>query len=197
MTVPDSALDLLWRSARSQNGWLTTPVTDDQLRAVYDLTKWGPTSVNCQPQRIVFVRSDAGKARLRPALAAGNVDKTMSAPVVAILGYDRAFYDRLPALFPHNQTARSWFAGPDKVRHAEETAFRNATLQAGYFMLAARALGLDCGPMSGFDTTMVDAEFFAGTSVKSNMLCGLGYGDPAKIFPRSPRLSFDEACTLA
>jgi 3-hydroxypropanoate dehydrogenase len=194
--IPETALDTIWRSGRSQNGWLNKPVADAELTAVYDLTKWGPTSVNCQPMRIVFIRSDAARARLKPLLAPGNVDKTMAAPVVALLGYDLAFYEQLPSQFPHNLTVKSWFEGPDKAAHAETTAFRNATLQGGYFILAARACGLDCCPMSGFDNAKADAEFFAGTKVKSNFLCGLGHGDTSKLFPRSPRLAFNEACKV-
>jgi 3-hydroxypropanoate dehydrogenase len=163
-------------------------------RALYDLLKWGPTSANCSPARIVFVRSREGKERLRPALSAGNVDKTMAAPVTAIIGHDLRFHDQLPRLFPHTD-ARSWFAGKDEL--IRTTAFRNGTLQGAYLIVAARSLGLDCGPMSGFDNARVDAEFFPGGTVKSNFLCNLGYGDPAKLHPRSPRLAFDEACRLA
>jgi 3-hydroxypropanoate dehydrogenase len=196
LPVPDHALDQIWRAGRSHNGWLDQPVTDAELHALYDLTKWGPTSVNCQPMRIVFIRSAAAKARLKPILAPSNADKSMAAPVVALLGYDLDFYQQLPAQFPHNQGVKGWFEGAEKSAHAETTAFRNATLQGGYFILAARALGLDCGPMSGFDNAKADAEFFAGTRIKSNFLCNLGHGDTAKLFPRSPRLTFAEACTL-
>lgn len=195
--LDDMALDLLFRSARTQNGWLDRPVGDDQLRRLYDLMKWGPTSANCQPQRIVFVRTPEGKARLRPALSEGNRDKTMAAPVCAILAVDTRFYEHLPRQFPHNQDAINWFSGPGKEKVGESTAFRNATLQGGYLILAARAVGLDCGPMSGFDQAAVDAAFFPDGRFKSNFLCGLGHGDPSKIFARSPRLAFDEACTLA
>lgn len=191
--MPDATLDVLWRTARTQNGWLDTPVDDATLRAVYDLAKMAPTSANCQPMRIVFVRSAAEKERLRPTLAPGNVDKTMTAPVVAILGFDLEFHEHLPRLFPHTD-ARAWFTG--KPAYIETTAFRNASMQAGYFILAARACGLDCGPMSGFDNAQVDAAFFAGTAVKSNLLCALGHGDPAKVFPRSPRFDFDEICNI-
>jgi 3-hydroxypropanoate dehydrogenase len=173
---------------------LPKPVTDETLRRLYDLMKWGPTSANCSPARILFLRSPEAKERLLPALGGGNRDKTMAAPVTAILGYDLDFYERLPRLFPHDQTARSWFAGKPEVIRA--TAFRNGTLQGAYMMIAARAVGLDCGPMSGFDNAKVDAEFFAGSSVMSNFLCNLGYGDPQGLFPRSPRLPFDEACTI-
>jgi 3-hydroxypropanoate dehydrogenase len=192
-TLAATALDVLFNTARTQNGWLPTPVADTALRQIYDLVKMAPTSANCQPMRIVFLRTDAAKARLKPLLAAGNIDKTLTAPVVAILGFDLAFYELLPRLFPHTD-ARAWFVG--KPAHIEATAFRNASMQAGYFLLAARAVGLDCGPMSGFDNAGVDREFFAGTTVKSNLLCALGHGDPTKVFPRSPRLAFDEACKL-
>lgn len=192
-TLDSAALDQLFRTARTHNGWLAQPVTDDELRSVYELMKWGPTSANCSPARLVFLRTPQAKARLKPALSAGNLDKTMAAPVTVIVAQDMAFYDKLPQLFPHAD-ARSWFAGKPDVIAA--TAFRNSSLQGAYFMLAARSLGLDCGPMSGFDAARVDAEFFAGTEVKTNFLCNLGHGDPAKLFPRSPRLGFDEACTL-
>ena len=189
----DRSLDIMFRAARTQNGWLPDPVTDEQLRRLYELVKMGPTSANCQPMRVVFVRSAEGKARLQPALAPGNLDKTMAAPVVAIIGHDLEFYEHLPRTFPHAD-AKSWFVG--KPAHIETTAFRNGTLQGGYFILAARAVGLDCGPMSGFDNAKVDAEFFAGTRVRSNFLCSLGHGDPSKVFPRSPRLTFDEVCRI-
>jgi 3-hydroxypropanoate dehydrogenase len=190
-------LDKVFRTARSQNGWLAEPVSDDKLREIYELMKWGPTSVNCSPARIVFVRTAEAKVKLKEALAPGNIDKSMNAPVVAIVGYDTRFYEKLPSLFPHNPAVKAWFEGAEKAGFAETTAFRNGTLQGGYLIAAARAVGLDCGPMSGFDNAKVDAAFFAGTSIKSNFICGLGHGDPAKIFPRSPRLSFEEACTLA
>jgi len=192
--IDEAGLDLLFRTARTQNGWLPKPVGEAQLREVYDLMKMGPTSANCSPLRIVFVRSKEGRRRLAPALSPGNVDKVMAAPVTAILGHDLAFYEHLPRLFPHNPTARSWFEGKP---HAEATAFRNSTLQGAYFMLAARAVGLDCGPMSGFDAAKVDAEFFPGGRVRTNFLCSIGHGDPAKLFDRSPRFAFDEACSLA
>ena len=192
--IDEAGLDLLFRTARTQNGWLPKPVGEAQLREVYDLMKMGPTSANCLPLRIVFVRSKEGRRRLAPALSPGNVDKVMAAPVTAILGHDLAFYEHLPRLFPHNPTARSWFEGKP---HAEATAFRNSTLQGAYFMLAARAVGLDCGPMSGFDAAKVDAEFFPGGRVRTNFLCSIGHGDPAKLFDRSPRFAFEEACSLA
>lgn len=194
MRIDDAGLDLLFRTARTQNGWLPRPVPEALLREVYDLAKMGPTSANCSPLRVVFVASEEGRQKLAPALSAGNLDKTMQAPVTAILGYDLAFYEHLPRLFPHNQTARGWFEGKP---HAEATAFRNSTLQAAYFMLAARALGLDCGPMSGFDAGKVDAAFFPEGRVKTNFICALGYGDPAKIFARSPRFAFEEVCRIA
>jgi 3-hydroxypropanoate dehydrogenase len=194
MILSEPALDVVFRNARTHTHWLERPVDDDTLRALYDLLKWGPTSANCSPARIVFVRSREGKERLRPALSAGNVDKTMAAPATAIIGHDLRFHDRLPRLFPHTD-ARSWFAGKDEL--IRTTAFRNGTLQGAYLIVAARSLGLDCGPMSGFDNARVDAEFFPGGTVKSNFLCNLGYGDPAKLRPRSPRLAFDEACRLA
>jgi len=192
--ISDAALDTLFRSARSHNGWLPRPVADATLHALHELVKWGPTSANCSPMRIVFVRSAQGRERLRPWLAPGNVDKTMGAPVTAIIGYDLAFHERLPRLFPHRPELRHGFEGPDNAAHAERTAFRNGSLQAGYFILAARALGLDCGPMSGFDAEGVDRTFWAGTAVRTNLLCNLGHGDPAKLFDRHPRLGFDEAC---
>ena len=194
MQLDDQALDQLFRSARSQNGWTSQPVSDDELRALYDLMKWGPTSANQSPARILFLRSAGAKERARPHLLPSNVEKSLTAPVLAIIGYDLAFYEHLPRLFPHNPGAKEWFAGEDKKEVAATSAFRNGTLQGGYFILAARALGLDCGPMSGFDNDGVDREFFAGTTVKSNFLCGIGHGDPAKVYSRSPRFAFEEVC---
>jgi 3-hydroxypropanoate dehydrogenase len=194
MVMNDDGLDLIFRKARTHTHWLDKPVDDALLRQAYDLARLGPTSANMSPMRIVFAKSREAKERLRPALAAGNVDKTMAAPVTAIIGMDIHFYEQLPRLYPHAD-ARAWFKDlPDDV--LEYMALRNSSLQGGYFILAARALGLDCGPMSGFDNAKVDAEFFAGTTVKSNFLCNLGYGDPAKLYPRSPRLDFDEACRI-
>lgn len=199
-TLPSQGLDLLFRNARSQNGWLDKAVDDDTLRAIYDLVRWGPTSTNGCPARIVFLRSAEAKARLLPALAAGNVEKTLSAPVTAIIGYDADFHEQLPRLFPHNPGMRDWYAAQPQV--IDVAALRNSSLQGGYFILAARALGLDCGPMSGFDHERVDAEFFGSASsfpdqrVKTNFLCNIGYGDPSKLFPRSPRLDFEESCAL-
>jgi 3-hydroxypropanoate dehydrogenase len=192
--MSDDGLDLIFRKARTHNGWLAKPVEETLLRQVYDLAKMGPTSANMCPLRIVFVKSREAKERLKPALQLGNVDKTMAAPVTAILGMDVHFFEQLPKLFPHAD-AKAWFKDlPENV--LEYTALRNSSLQGAYFMLAARALGLDCGPMSGFDNAKVDEAFFAGTTVKSNFLCNLGYGDPSKLFPRSPRLDFDEACKM-
>ncbi|MDJ0946221.1 MAG: malonic semialdehyde reductase [Kiloniellales bacterium] len=189
----DAGLDLLFREARTQNGWADGDVSDVLLQAVFDLAKMGPTSANCSPLRIVYVRTEAAKEKLRPALIEGNVEKTMAAPVTAILGHDLEFYEHLPKLFPHTD-ARSWFLGNDEL--IEATAFRNGSLQGAYFILAARALGLDCGPMSGFDNAMVDQAFFPDGKVRSNFLCNLGYGDPSKLFPRSPRFDFDEVCKI-
>ena len=187
------ALDILFRKARTHNAWLDQPVSDDLLRQIYDLMKWGPTSANTSPARILFLRTPQAKERLRPALSPVNVDKTMQAPVTAILAYDLKFYEHLPKLFPNNPGMRDWFSNSPEL--AQTTAFRNSSLQGGYFILAARAVGLDCGPMSGFDNAKVDAEFFP-SNVKSNFLCNLGYGDHSKLFPRNPRLDFDEACQL-
>ena len=192
--VSNDDLDLIYRLARTHNGWRDKPVDDALLRQAYDLAKMGPTSANMCPMRVVLVKSPEAKERLKPALAAGNVDKTMAAPVTAVFGMDIRFYEKLPKLFPHAD-ARAWFKDlPENV--LEYTALRNSSLQGAYFMLAARALGLDCGPMSGFDNAKVDEAFFAGTTVKSNFLCNLGYGDASKLHPRSPRLSFEEACRL-
>lgn len=190
----DAALDQLFRTARTQNAFLDKPVEDSQLRALYDLLKWGPTAANSTPARIVFVKSKEAKAKLAPALSEGNLAKTMAAPVTAIIGFDQDFHEKLPYLFPHAD-AKSWFDGPREGRH--ESAFRNGSLQGAYLILAARALGLDAGPMSGFDAAKVDEAFFAGTSIKTNFLVNLGYGDPSGVFPRLPRLSFDEAARIA
>ncbi len=184
------ALSQLFTEARTHNAWIKKDVPDSLLREVVDIMKSGPTSANCQPARIVFVRSDAAKQRLSPFLSEGNRAKTLAAPVCAIIAHDLRFYEHLPRLFPHNQTARSWFEGNDAV--IQTTAMRNGTLQGAYFMLAARALGLDIGAMSGFDNAGVDREFFPEGHVKSNFLVNVGYGDPAGLFPRSPRPAFDE-----
>lgn len=185
----------LFEDARTQNGFKPDPVSDDTLRRIYELMKWGPTSANCSPARFLFVRSPEAKAKLAPCMSAGNRVKTLQAPVTAIIGMDMAFYEKLPQLFPHDQTARTWFEGKPDVIAA--TAFRNGSLQGAYFMLAARAHGVDCGPMSGFDAPQVDAAFWSGTTVQTNFICNLGKGDPSKVFPRSPRLSFEEACTVS
>ena len=193
-TLDKAALGLLFHDARTQNGWLDTPVADEQLRAIHQIMRIGPTSANCCPARIVFLRTPEAKARLLPALAPGNVDKTKAAPVTGIIGYDTRFYELIPKLFPHRPEMADNFK--NNARLAEATAFRNGTLQGAYFMLAARAVGLDVGGMSGFDNAKVDAEFFPDGRVKSNFLCNLGHGDPAKVLPRLPRLDFEEACTL-
>lgn len=191
--LDQTTLDQLFDKARTNNKWQPKEVPDALLRQIVEHMRWAPTSANCSPARFVFVKSPEAKARLKPHLSAGNVDKTMAAPVTAIIAYDLNFYEALPKLFPHTD-AKSWFTG--KKQHADTTAFRNGTLQGGYFILAARALGLDCGPMSGFQNAGVDAEFFTGTEIKSNFLCNLGYGDPAGIHPRSPRFTFDEIATV-
>lgn len=192
--LDEAAFDVLFRAARTQNKWLPKPVTADQLRQVYDLTKWGATSANCFPMRLVFVHSQAERDRLATMVMPGNVEKVTTAGAVAIIGYDLKFYDKIPQLFPHAPEAREWFAHDEQV--AFMTAFRNGTLQGAYLMLAARSLGLDCGPMSGFNQAAVDEAYFAGTGIKSNFLCALGYGDPAGLFPRSPRPDFDEMCSI-
>jgi len=192
--LSDESLDLIFREARTHSDWLDKPVDDVLLAQVYDLTKMGPTSANMCPMRVIFVKSKAAKEKLRPALSPPNVDKTMTAPVTAIIAMDVHFYEKLPELFPHVD-AKAWFKDlPENV--LEYMALRNGSLQGAYFMLAARSLGLDCGPMSGFDNAKVDAAFFAGTTVKSNFLCNLGHGDATKLHPRSPRLSFEEACQI-
>jgi 3-hydroxypropanoate dehydrogenase len=191
--IETQALAQLFTEARTHNGWLDRVVPDALLREAVELAKWGPTSANCSPMRIVFVRSKEAKARLAPALAAGNLEKTLAAPATAILAYDLEFYEKLPWLYPAAD-ARSWFAGNAPL--IEETAFRNATLQAAYFLLALRALGLDTGPMSGFDKATVDAAFFPDGKVRSNFLLNIGYGDPAKLYPRGPRFAFDEIAQI-
>ena len=189
----DAALDQLFRTARTQNAFLDKPVEDSQLRALYDLLKWGPTAANSTPARFVFVKSADAKQKLAPALSEGNLAKTLAAPVTVIVGHDEDFHEKLPYLFPHTD-AKSWFDGPREGRR--ESAFRNGSLQGAYLILAARSLGLDAGPMSGFDNAKVDEAFFAGTAIKSNFLVNLGYGDPSGLFPRLPRLSFDEAARI-
>ena len=191
--LDDGALDLLFREARSHNGWQDRPVPDDILRQLFDIMKMGPTSANCSPLRLLFLVSTPAKERIAPALSSGNKTKTLTAPVVSILGYDTHFYDHMKTLFPHVD-AKPWFTSSETL--ALETAFRNSTLQGAYLMLAARALGLDTGPMSGFNNAKVDAEFFAGTTVKSNFICGLGYGDAAKVMKRHPRFKFEDVCQI-
>jgi 3-hydroxypropanoate dehydrogenase len=190
--LDDDSLSLIFRAAHTHNGWLDVPVSDATLEAIFDLAELGPTSLNICPARFVFVRSREAKERLRPALAPGNVDKTMAAPVTAIIGFDEHFYDHLQFLFPDRHAARARFVADPAAAH--ETAFRNGTLQGAYFIIAARALGLDTGPMSGFDQVRVDAEFFAGTAIKSNFLCNLGHGDTSKVQPRLPRFPFKAIC---
>lgn len=192
--INDQALDIIFREARTRNGFETRPVAETLIQAVYDLMKWGPTSANCSPARFVFVTSKEGKEKLAPHLSEGNRTKTLSAPCCVIIGHDLEFYEKLPKLFPHTD-ARSWFVG--KEDFISRTAFRNGTLQGAYFMIAARALGLDCGPMSGFDNEGVDDAFFSSTTIKSNFLCNIGYGTDENLFPRSPRLDFDETCRFA
>jgi 3-hydroxypropanoate dehydrogenase len=190
----DEGQDLIFRNARSYSFWQDKPVDEVLLEQVYDLAKMGPTSANMCPLRIIFAKSREAKERLKPALDAGNVQKVMTAPVTAIVGMEIHFYEKLPRLFPHAD-ARLWFK--DLAEQVlEYIALRNSSLQGAYFMLAARSLGLDCGPMSGFDNAKVDAEFFAGTTIKSNFLCALGYGDASKLHPRSPRLNFKEVCQV-
>lgn len=205
--LTEECLDTLFRNGRTYNGWLPKPVSDETLSELYHLLKWGPTSANGSPARFVFVRSKAAKERLRPALSPGNVEKTMAAPVTAIVAYDLRFYEKMDKLFPHSAAMKQAFAGNAAL--TEATAKRNSTLQGAYLIIAARALGLDCGPMSGFDNAKVDAEFFrpgaqeasacqehATGCIKSNFLCNIGYGDPKSLFPRNPRLEFEEACRV-
>jgi 3-hydroxypropanoate dehydrogenase len=187
------ALDTLFIQARTHNVWLDKPVTNGQLREIYELMKWAPTSANCSPARIAFVKSPEAKARLSACMDKGNADKVKAAPVTAIIGMDMAFPRKLPQLFPH-ANAQAWFSGNDKK--IEETAFRNSSLQGAYFILAARAIGLDCGPMSGFDAEKVNAAFFVGTQVKANFICSIGYGDHEKLMPRLPRLTFEASCAI-
>jgi 3-hydroxypropanoate dehydrogenase len=192
-TLAVDAIDLLFRKARTHRAWLDRPVPDDLLRRVYELAAEGPTSANCSPMRVLFVKSREDKERLRPALTPGNVDKTMQAPVTAIIGHDLEFYELLPRLFPAADMRANFVGKPDLIA---ATAFRNGSLQGAYLMLAARAHGLDCGAMSGFDNAKVDAAFFPDGRVKSNFLCNLGYGDASKLGPRPPRLPFDDACRI-
>ena len=186
--------NLIFQEARTHNDWLDKDISNDILMEIYDLMKWGPTSANCSPTRIIFVKSKASKDRLLPFVIESNLEKTKSAPVTAIIGYDINFHDHLPKLFPHNPDAQNWFN--HSIDIAEETAFRNGSMQGAYFIIAARALGLDCGPMSGVDKEGVDNEFFRDTNIKSNFLCNLGYGDKTKLFERSPRFKFNEICEI-
>ncbi|OSQ45856.1 malonic semialdehyde reductase [Thalassospira sp. MCCC 1A01428] len=191
--IDQKALDVLFNKARTHNGWLDKKVDTDLLHKAWDLAVMGPTSANCEPMRVVFVQSEAAKDRLKPFMSEGNAAKTMAAPVTAIIGMDMAFYEKLPQLFPHAD-ARSWFAGNDDLIKA--TAFRNGSLQGAYLILALRSLGLDCGPMSGFDADGVDGEFFAGTTIKTNFMVNIGYGDASKLFDRSPRLAFNDGASI-
>jgi 3-hydroxypropanoate dehydrogenase len=191
--LDDSGLDLLFRDAHSQNKWTDAPVTDVQLRELYELLRLAPTSANTSPARFLFLRSQHAKQRLLPSLSPGNVDKTMTAPVVAIVAHDPRFFDQLPHLFPHAD-ARAWFTANPTL--ATETAFRNGTLQGAYMILAARAIGLDCGPMSGFNKTIVDRDILSDYGWKANFLVSIGHGDPGGVFARSPRLEFEQACVL-
>ena len=194
MAIDDAGLDLLFREARTHNKFTDEPISDETLHRLYDILKFGPTSANSSPARFLFLRTKDAKERLAPALSSGNLAKTMAAPVTVIVAYDPKFHEKLPKLFPHNPDAQSWFTSNDAL--AATTAFRNGTLQGAYLIMAARALGLDCGPMSGFDNQGVDRDFFSGTNVKSNFLCNLGYGDASVLFPRSPRFSFDEMARI-
>ncbi|MGE0223787.1 MAG: malonic semialdehyde reductase [Acetobacteraceae bacterium] len=194
MTIDAAGLDQLFREARSQNKWRDEPVTDEKLHELYDLLKFGPTSANCSPARFLFLRTKESRERLAPALSSGNMEKTMTAPVTVIVAYDPKFYEKLPKLFPHNADAVKWFTSNDSL--AATTAFRNGTLQGAYLMIAARAIGLDIGGMSGFDNAKVDEIFLADRGWRSNFLVNIGYGDPAGVYNRSPRLDFDEACVL-
>jgi 3-hydroxypropanoate dehydrogenase len=190
----EKGMDLLLREAHTAQAWIDQPVEEKTLRALYDLVRWGPTSANCSPARYVFITSDAAKARLKPSLADINLDKVMAAPVTILVGYDMEFYEYLPKLFPLAPDAKDWFTGSQQLIH--DTAFRNGTLQGGYLILAARALGLDCAPMSGFDNALADAEFFPEGRIKSNFLCCIGHADASAYLPRTPRLEFSEACQL-
>jgi 3-hydroxypropanoate dehydrogenase len=195
--IDAKSLDTLLRGARTHNVWQDKPVSEDQLRQIHEIMKWGPTSTNCQPARIVFVRSKQGKEKLKPALSPGNLDKTMAAPVTAIIAYDSQFYEHMPRIFPHNPAAQSLYSGEDKKEHALRTAFRNGSLQGAYFIIAVRAVGLDAGAMSGFNNAVVDQAFFPDGRYRSNFLCNIGYGDHAKLFNQNPRLGFDDVCSFA
>jgi 3-hydroxypropanoate dehydrogenase len=192
--IATSSIEQLFTAARTHHAWLDKPVADGVLHEIYDLTKWGPTSANSSPMRIVFVKSPSAKEKLMPALMGGNVEQVRAAPVTAIIAHDQQFYDQLPTLFPAFDMRPMFVASPSM---SEQTAFRNSSLQGAYFILAVRALGLDAGPMSGFDNAKVDQAFFEGSTWKSNFLCNFGYGDAAKLRPRGPRLGFDQACIIA
>lgn len=194
--IDSKAIEPLFTEPRTQNGWLSDPVSDEQLHAIYDLVKMGPTSANAQPARFVFLRTPAAKARLKPALSPGNLDKTMAAPVVAIIAYDLEFHEKLPKVFPHNTAMKAGFNGDANLGKRDIFAFRNSTLSGAYLIMAIRAVGLGAGPMSGFDNAAVDREFFPGGKIKSNFICSIGVGDPAEVKPRLPRLAFEEACQL-
>lgn len=194
--IDQAATDALFNQARTQNGWLNAPVTDAQLRAIYDLAKMGPTSANAQPARILFLRSQQAKERLRPALSPGNLAKTMAAPVVAIIAYDLNFHEKLPQLFAHSPAMKKGFDGDANLAKRQTFAFRNGTLTGAYLIMAIRAVGLGAGPMSGFDNAAVDREFFPEGAIKSNFLCSIGVGDPAQVMGRLPRLSFEDACKV-
>jgi len=192
-TLPQASLDQIFIQAHTHNVWQIKPITTETLTQLYDLMKWGPTSANSSPARVVFVISPAAKEKLLTCMSSGNLEKTKSAPATAIIAQDIEFYEKLPKLFPHVD-ARSWFVGNKPL--IDSTAFRNSSLQGAYFIVAARAMGLDCGPMSGFDPVKLDETFFAGTSWRANFVCNLGYGEASKLLPRNPRLSFEEACKI-
>jgi len=192
--LSDHDLDIIFRRARSHNKWQDKPVSDTLLHALYDLVKWGPTSANCSPARITFVKTPEATDKLLACVSSGNAEKVRTAPVTAIIGYDNEFYEKIPQLFPHNPGARDWFTSSEEMAYV--TAFRNSSLQGAYFMIAARSLGLDCGPMSGFDNDAVDKAFFPDGRIRSNFLCAIGYGDPEGLFDRLPRLGFDDVCEI-
>ena len=195
--IDAKTLDTLLRSARTHNVFQDKPVSEDQLRQIHAVMRWGPTSQNSQPARVVFVLTKEGKEKLRPALSPGNVDKTMAAPVTAIIAYDSQFYEHLPRTFPHNPAAKDNYTGEGKEEHTLRTAFRNSTLQGAYFIIAVRAIGLDAGAMSGFNNAVVDQAFFADGRFRSNFLCNIGYRDHSKLFNQNPRLDFEDVCTFA
>ena len=192
-SLNESQLNLLFGEARSMNGWQNREVSDDMIKSIYNLTKMGPTSTNCCPARFKFIKSEDQKLKLKESLLPNNIDKVMSAPVIAIIGFDLDFSNNMDKLFPHMDVA-PMYKNNEIMNHS--TAFRNSSLQGAYFMMVSRALGLDCGPMSGFNNAIVDEVFFSGTNIKSNFLCCIGYGDPSKIFMRLPRLDFNEVCEI-